>query len=358
MVANREGRHLGTMMVVAMGCILTAAGTWGTPRPVGRPQAGSVTPRAARPVAHGLELILRRLKADFANPNSNYPHDVHGPNSVRAKDAKEWLSSLATDGHWADVEYEGPRPGWNAHLARLTQMAAAYAHSSSPDYHSPKMLEGVEHGLQYWLNKWQPAPHEWWQNTIGQPLVLARILVPLEDVLPADLMRECLNYFACPGEIDPRYATGQNLVWYAQQQLIRGALLRSGEDLAAASEALQCEIRITTGEGIQPDFSFHQHGPQLYNGGYGHDFMVDTAKYAAVLAGTRYAFTPEKVALLGHYLLEGSRESPAVHLTPTSPRGEQSITFQLPGRELAGKSQTRDVPYPLARAFSQPARRK
>jgi chondroitin AC lyase len=192
------------------------------------------------------------------------------------------------------------------HLSRLVQMASAYSNPASPDYHSPKMLEGIVRGLQYWVKNRQPMPHQWWQNTIGQPLELSRILLPLEDVLPADLLRQSLFYYACPGQIDPRYATGQNLVWYAQQQLIRGALARSGEDVATASESLQNEISITTGEGIQPDLSFHQHGPQLYNGGYGHDFMVDTCKYAAVLAGTRYAFTHEKLMLLADHLLLGS----------------------------------------------------
>ena len=84
-------------------------------------------------------------------------------------------------------------------------------------------------------------------------------------------------------------------------------LTRSTDDVAAASEAIQREIRITTAEGMQPDFSFHQHGPQLYNGGYGQRFVVDACRYATLLAGTRFAFARDKLSLLADYLLEGDR---------------------------------------------------
>ena len=189
-------------------------------------------------------------------------------------------------------------------LSRVAQMASAYAIPASPDYHSPKMLDGVVRGLQRWCQG-HPVSENWWDNTIGEPMLLSRILVPLEDVLPAELLRQGLSYYTCPREVIPSYATGENLVWYAQQQVLRGALARSGEDVAAGSGAMQREIRLNAGEGIQRDFSFHQHGPQLYNGGYGHDFILDTCKYATVLEGTRYAFTREKLSLLADHFLEG-----------------------------------------------------
>ena len=93
----------------------------------------------------------------------------------------------------------------NAHLSRLGQMAGAYANPASPDYHSAKMLEGVERGLQCWY-KGHPISDNWWDNTIGEPLLLARILVPLEDVLPADLLRQGVSYYVAPTEKDPAYS--------------------------------------------------------------------------------------------------------------------------------------------------------
>jgi chondroitin AC lyase len=242
-----------------------------------------------------LALILQRLKAQYAA--GSYSR------------APGWLASLEADGHWADVEYEDPLMArWHPldHLGRLGAMASAYANPASPSYHSAAMLAGVERGLRYWFQR-RPLSNNWWNNTIGQPLAISRTLVLLEDVLPPELLRTGLTYYYCPTEVDPWRTTGQNLVWYAQQQLTRGALARSPDDVAAASAAMQREIRTTTAEGIQPDFSFHQHGPQLYNGGYGLQFIIDTSRFAALLQGTRFAFPPEKLSLLADYLLEGSR---------------------------------------------------
>ena len=302
---NKVRHHLN-VIIIAVACILVPVGSWGASSPQGPPKVKMVHMHAGSPVEYELELLLSRLKAQVATPNyPGYSH-VSGEGEPRASRATEYLSSIAEDGHWPDITYEGARANWNAHLSRMAEMSGDYAKTSSPDYHSAKMLDAVERALQYWFTKREPDLSNWWENTIGQPLLLTRTLVPLEDVLPAEIFRQGLSYYTCSTEVDPRYATGENLVWFAQQQLIRGILERSPEDIAAGSEAIQREIRINAGEGIQRDFSFHQHGPQLYNGGYGHDFMVDTCKYATLLQGTRYAFTHEKLSLLADHLLEGS----------------------------------------------------
>ena len=162
MVANCARRHLTLILVVIAVCILVGGTAGGRSedllrarkiRPILLSKTGGLkiqvhATTSTDPAADDLALILQRLKADFANPNSTYPHDVHGPNFPVGKG---WLDNLAPDGHWTDIRYT--RPPWTSHLVRLVQMATAYANSSSPDYHSPKILEGVEHGLQYWFDK-------------------------------------------------------------------------------------------------------------------------------------------------------------------------------------------------------------
>jgi len=288
-------RDFITLIIILFICVVEPPGALGGARAEASPPVHATASQATRPVANDLALILQRLKAQYAA--GDFSH------------AQKWLSSLQADGHWVDVAYQDPLMArWHPieHLGRLGEMANAYANPSSPAYHSAAMLEGAERGLRYWY-RMHHLSNNWWSNTIGQPLALSRVLVPLEDVLPPELLRTGLSYFYCPTEVDPRRTTGQNLVWYSQQQLTRGALTRSAEDIAAASESMQREIRITTGEGIQPDFSFHQHGPQLYNGGYGQGFIVDTSRYATLLAGTRFAFSPDKLSLVADYLLQGTR---------------------------------------------------
>lgn len=278
---------MAALLVAGLALLMNAEGRPAQTIPTAAAEAGSA--------AGDLGLILGRLKAQYAG--GDYSR------------APKWLASMEADGHWADVRYEDPLMArWTPleHLGRLGEMANAYTSSASPAYHSAAMLEGVERGLRYWYQR-QPLSNNWWNNTIGQPMEVERILVLLENVLPADIFRTGLTYLYTPTDVDPRRRTGENLVWYASQQLTRGALTRSADDIAEASEAMQREIRITTAEGMQPDFSFHQHGPQLYNGGYGQRFIVDACRYATLLRGTHFAFADDKLSLLADYLLAGDR---------------------------------------------------
>ena len=74
-----------------------------------------------------------------------------------------------------------------------------------------------------------------------------------------------------------------------------------------AIEALTREIRITTEEGVQPDFSFHQHGPQLYMSNYGELFSTDNSRYAVLLAGTDFALSDEQIRVISGLIREGQQ---------------------------------------------------
>lgn len=69
--------------------------------------------------------------------------------------------------------------------------------------------------------------------------------------------------------------TGQNKVWLAGNVLIRGLLLNDAELIKEARENICSEIVLGQKEGIQPDWSFHQHGPQQQFGNYGLSFLCN-----------------------------------------------------------------------------------
>jgi chondroitin AC lyase len=60
-------------------------------------------------------------------------------------------------------------------------------------------------------------------------------------------------------------------------------------------------------EGIQQDKSFHQHGAQLYNGGYGLDFGADAGRFVAFVWGTQFQIPPDRREIFSSYLLDGER---------------------------------------------------
>ena len=69
------------------------------------------------------------------------------------------------------------------------------------------------------------------------------------------------------------------------------------------------EIKIASpaDEGIQQDDSFHQHGAQLYNGGYGLAYADDAGRFISFAWGTRFQIPPDRMATFSSYLLGGEQ---------------------------------------------------
>jgi chondroitin AC lyase len=75
--------------------------------------------------------------------------------------------------------------------------------------------------------------------------------------------------------------------------------------LAAAMEQLLFPIQLVNGkEGLQYDFSYLQHGPQLYIAGYGEEFLKGISKVMAYVRETPYAVDMKRLGLFEHFLTE------------------------------------------------------
>jgi chondroitin AC lyase len=266
--------------------------------PLPAPAGPLPTPATASDPALAADIatIKSRLLAYFLEPE--YP------------DAEKTMKTQKPDGSWPDINYADTQvAAWDPakHMDRVKQMAAVYAQKKSPFYHSPKMLAGVVKGLQFWYAR-KPKSDNWWHNTIGQQLQFERIFLLLDGQLPLDVVQTGLPYFMdlSPGAPGNK-ATGQNLIWFDEEYMEHGLLTANVTEIQRAVNIIQDTIVITDKEGIQVDYSFHQHGSQLYNGGYGQGFLEDTSRWASYLAGTRFAIAPEKIDIISHYLLDGSR---------------------------------------------------
>jgi chondroitin AC lyase len=224
---------------------------------------------------------------------------------IDAKAVKGYMASQQGDGSWADINYDDRAlTFWQpqTHVSRLLDMARAYRRGDSPLHGDEKLKSSVFAAFDYWMKK-DPRGRNWFHNQIGVPRQMLQVLFVLESELSPERMKaglKILKRAAIRG-------TGQNLVWLAQIVAGRACLIGDAELCAKAYKAISDEIRITTKEGIQPDMSFHQHGAQLYNGGYGMGFGNDGAQFARMLRGTRFAFPPEKIDILSRYILDGQQ---------------------------------------------------
>lgn len=276
--------------ITLAGPVAVAAGQYGGGPSPAEPAATASAARA------DIALVESRLKERYI--------------AGKFSDAKHFLASQRPDGSWPDINYDDRSIRWDPlrHLDRLEQMAIAYQSSRSPDHRSTQMLQALRTGLQYWFQR-KPEADGWWLNKIGQQLSLQRILVLMDGDLPEGLIRAGTGYFNDPTTptVSMQKATGQNLVWFAQEQMVRGLLRRSEQDVSSAVDALESVATITTAEGIQPDYSFHQHGPQLYVGGYGMGALEAGTASAGLVDGTRFAYAKDKIDNLADYLFQGSR---------------------------------------------------
>jgi len=241
---------------------------------------------------------------------------------------RKLLETLRPDGSWPDIDYQdGSRSGWKTvrHLSNVATLARAYRSPGSKLQGDETLRRAVLSSLDYWLSH-DFQNSNWWWNQIGVPRTLLPTLLLMKEELSAEQRGRAFTILR-RAKIG---MTGQNLVWVTEITAVRGILEDDPELVAAAYGRIAQEIRLTTGEGIQPDFSFHQHGPCLYNHGYGAAFAGDCSEIATQVAGTGFAFPPEKIALLGSLILDGSQ---------WMTRGDVT-DFGAEGREITRRGQS------------------
>jgi len=262
---------------------------------------------------------------DIATLISRFRADTLG--STATSSAASYLSSQQSDGCWSDVSYtDTSRTGWapNTHLSRMLSMAVAYHTPGHASHQSSSMLAGVMKGIDCWVAK-APKSDNWWWNDIGKQLKLG----PIGLVMDAELDTSHRAAIVAQLPTTPSM-TGQNRVWISQGVVQRGCLEKSETRINTGIAGIKGTIVVGTGEGIQPDWSFHQHGAQLYNAGYGQGFIRDASYWANRTRGTVFAFTAAQVDTLTSLLLDGDR---------WMVRG-QMFDYSADGRELSRKGQS------------------
>jgi len=217
---------------------------------------------------------------------------------------KRHVAHLREDGTWPDVDYASRRRGgWPTarHLSRVLDLARAYAKPGHSMAGKPKVARAVRRALAHWVEKNYTNPNWWWMR-IGMPRHVAPTLLLMGEALPADLADRACKQILGRSKMG---MTGQNKVWCAGIAFLKGLLAGDTDLMRMARDAIFSELRVTTAEGIQPDFSFHQHGPQQQWGNYGLSFARDMIQWATMFRGTSFALEDERRAILRRYVLDG-----------------------------------------------------
>lgn len=213
---------------------------------------------------------------------------------------------LRSDGSWSDINYsEVPSGQWSPweHFRRLQIMARAYNTQGQRFYRDPHLLGEIDAVLRYlpvFYGTEVSTPGNWWFWVIGPALDLGPTLMLMGDHLSPELLDQSTRILAArigpaPG-VSPTFSLleGQNWAWSALNHYSLALLREDTDKLRRVRDSLtSLALPINGEDGVQTDASFHQHGRQLYTGGYGGSYGYEMGKYLLLTRGTPYSLNLE-----------------------------------------------------------------
>ncbi|WKN40875.1 polysaccharide lyase 8 family protein [Tunicatimonas pelagia] len=249
-----------------------------------------------------IELLRQRL-IDDALVEKGFLNRTNQYSVSDFENAVDHLRSLQSDGSWSDIDYQDRDNSWDPlqALNRILILTYAYSQSSNELYHNAEALAGIESALEYWYQV-NPTCKNWYKNEIAKQFYFNVIALLLQDEISEELLQNIIRDLT-PA---PRM-TGSNRTLLSISVLYRGVLEKNPKRIADGVAGVMQPIQITDNEGIQPDYSFHQHGAFLYNGGYGSRFLRETIWLASIVEGTQFTFTDAHLEILRNYYLKGTR---------------------------------------------------
>ncbi len=233
--------------------------------------------------------------------------------TLDSTDAATHLKNQQPDGSWKDVDYtDRSRVDWkpDAHLRRMTAMAAAFRTPGGTHDGDKSMLDGVRRALEFW-NSASPRGHIW-RNNLGMPGQLAPVLVLMQGHIDDDLrdrvlqghMSHLMTVEAKKGK--GKHSAGADFVRNMVLRIQIGAVSLKPELISEGSKGIQSVARMGD-PGLQPDGSYHYHGPQIYYPSYSSQHFESTAVWGDIFRDTPWELDAEATAFLRDGILNGFR---------------------------------------------------
>lgn len=245
-------------------------------------------------------LVMNRIQEDQKKVNI----------STTESNTAHYLSVLNTNGSFPDINYDDrSQTSWNpiGHLDRLKTMVLAYTISNSKYYNDSNLYNMIVKMFNFWYDK-HPTSTNWYNQQIACPQQVGILLILMRSgtqQLPTELEDKLLARMASEGgrpDQSGSQGTGANKLDIATHWIYRGCLKRDASILSFGVNQVYYPIYLTTAEGLQYDYSYQQHGNQLYVGGYGHVFVNGISSIAKYMVDTPYALSGEKLEILSLFM--------------------------------------------------------
>ncbi|BAX81691.1 polysaccharide lyase family 8 super-sandwich domain-containing protein [Labilibaculum antarcticum] len=223
------------------------------------------------------------------------------------QEMEAYFFDLKPDGTWSDLDYTNRQRGnWplRNHLFRTIEMTKAYQQKENQYYKNKRLGENIQLAYNWWVNNDIVNPN-WWYPQIGVPQNIGVIMLLMQDEINAEQWQKGMDIM---DRVVFGKNTGQNLVWVSSNIVLRSILKSDTTLLVEATGKIRKEMQMANNaEGLQPDYSFHQHGRQLQFGNYGLHFLEDQVKWMFILKDSEYNYAPEQIDLMRNYFAQGQR---------------------------------------------------
>lgn len=229
-----------------------------------------------------------------------YLLELYFKTPVSQEEVAHILEMQNRDGSFADIDYNdasSSQCSQTLHAIRFQRLAVY--NRLNPGNKAVK--RALHSALKFWSAK-MPKTNSWYYNQVNIPKAFGPGFLLFADEMSC---RERRAASAIMRQADLN-RNGQNLVWEAGNLLIAGLLDNDEALVRKTARIIQDQISADKSDaGIQPDWSFLQHGAQLQFGNYGLSFAVSQAYWARALEGTSLALPAEKKEILENYICKG-----------------------------------------------------
>lgn len=237
--------------------------------------------------------IMDRVMQDLKKPLRNMD-----------KVAEKNLNSLQADGSWKDVPYQDESmTNWlpNNHLLNLETIIQAYIEKGSRYYGDEQVFDKITRAFKFWYDS-DPKSRNWWHNEIATPQALGELQILMrygKKMLDSELSHHLQERMK---RGNPEKQNGANKTDIALHYFYRALLTDDQALLSFSVKELFDPIRLVHyKEGLQYDYAYLQHGPQLQISSYGAVFITGVLKLANYVRDTPYALNKEKLAIFSKY---------------------------------------------------------
>jgi len=224
---------------------------------------------------------------------------------------EEILGRMLPDGSFKDINYEdlSRTAGFphRRHTGDLVDLARAWKSPKSKYYKNKNLKVRITESLKFWVDH-DFFGDNWHDNQISTPTNLVELMLVMGNDLPKDLVDRAQPI------IGRAHLNASGARPSGDRIVIAGILAKNLLFIGNKTEfdkvirVIEGEIKFSTGQrGMQHDYSFHHRVDRVNNTtsyGYG-KYANAFGEWSYYVAGTRYAFSKEKINHLVDYYLEG-----------------------------------------------------